>query len=306
MRVSNSSPVDIAGAEHLTRINETWIDFTTDRPGAPQYANQQSDGRARPQFGQFNESLQIGPSVVGGAPALPFIDGSATAGYARWAARILSVNPDTYTGFHLGYLNRPLKVPFWFDNALRLPGVVRDDTVRAFVWEALLRKYNNVDAVNAQTGMFAYHGGSGSISPSVPSFSDPRVGLVGDGADGFRFGSVGCPDGSVATAENQIDANSVQPSGLVNPGLNWFLVKFKYIPAQLGGLPARVACYLDDVLVATFTAIANLPRGRATAATYDFMSLYPFIGMMQPAAVPQRNGLFVAFVHHWADEDLSV
>lgn len=307
MNVRNAGALSIAGAQHLTRISETWIDFTRDRPGDPQYALAQVDGHYTPQYGQFDPNITALGGVVNSGVALPYLEGSATSGYARFAAQALATGLDTHTGFHLGYPNRPMKIPFWSDNALRLASVTKDNTVRAFVWEALIRKWNNVDLVNAFTGMFVFHGGPGSNSPTGVAFTDPRIGLVGDGNTGFRIGSIGCPNGSAASSESQIDAGSVQPSELVNPGLNWFLFKMKFVPAQLGGLPARIACYLDDVLIKTFTdATVNFPRGRSLVATYDYMSLYPYIGMFQPAASPQRNGLLVAFIHHWFDEDLSV
>lgn len=296
----------ISGAEHLTRISETVIDFSLDRPGAPQYAQQQSDGRTLPNYGTWGSTSVGFSGSGGGAQILPFIDGTAVAGYGRWAARCWGVNPDGHYGIWPGNTTRPLKVHFHDAVMPRLPGVTMDRSARAFVIEAILRKYDNASLVNAMTGFFLYHGGQGAISPVGNNFVDPRVGLLGDGATGFRFGSAGCPDGNVSTSESFIDAGSVQPAALIDPGLNFFVVKFKVVPAVLGGLGPQIACYLDDTLIATFTTITNFPRGRALASTYNYMSTYPYIGMFQPAAVAQRNGLFCAKLSYWWDSDLSV
>lgn len=309
MRFTNTKP----GADnpHLTRQQETWIDFTLDRPGAPPYAAQQVDARYYANFGQVDENTVGYGGVVNNAAALPNLELSAPDGYGRWAVALRATGADAYTGIYLGKTNRPMKVPFWSDVAARLNGVTKDNTVRAFVWEALLRKYDDTQLTNAYSGMFLYHGGPGAISPGATNFSDPRIGLVGDGALGFRFGSVGCPFGAPATvAENSIDANSVQPAGLIDPDLNWFLVKMKVVPQQLGGVSAAIYCYLDDTLQASFTVAAtNFPRNRAGVAAgagqQNYGSLYPFIGQQQPAAVAQRCGLYCSFVHYWFDEDLS-
>lgn len=90
----------------------------------------------------------------------------------------------------------------------------------------------------------------------------PRVGLVGDGVTGYRFGSVNAPDGLAAgnNGASDIDAGSVQPASLVNPGTNWFHVRVKMVPPGPGQV-GQVACYLNGVRVVTFSALANLPRG---------------------------------------------
>src|SRR5512135_2209256 len=63
----------------------------------------------------------------------------------------------------------------------------------------------------------------------------PRIGLLGDGALGYRFGSVNAPDGAGAgiNAATDIDVGSVQPSVLVNPGTNWFHVRIKVVPPSM-------------------------------------------------------------------------
>ena len=97
--------------------------------------------------------------------------------------------------------------------------------------------------------------------------SGPKCGLIGDGAGGFRFGSVNAPDGSAVAnplARNAIDANAVQPAELVAPGANWFHVRIKMVPPvpsnnNVGSWEA----YLNNnpTPVARFTTAANFPRG---------------------------------------------
>lgn len=101
-------------------------------------------------------------------------------------------------------------------------------------------------------------GGPGSATLS------PRCGLVGDGAGGYRFGSVNCPLGTAAPAENNatdIDANAVQPQALVAPGANWFHVRIKMIPPTPEVPNGRWEGYLNGVLAATFASPVNFPRG---------------------------------------------
>lgn len=116
-------------------------------------------------------------------------------------------------------------------------------------------------------------GGPGSSSLS------PRVGLVGDGAGGYRFGSVNCPDGTVAPAENAdnaIDANAFQPQALVAPGTGWFHVWVKMIPPTPENPTGRWEARLNGVLVATFSLLANFPRGNQNV-NKNFARLEPVI-----------------------------
>lgn len=95
-----------------------------------------------------------------------------------------------------------------------------------------------------------------------------RCGLLGDGAGGYRFGSVNCPDGQAAgeNAPGDIDAGSIQPAELTNAnlGTNWFHVEIRMIPptpTQGGMWSAR----LNGTLVKIFTdSLVNFPRGSGT------------------------------------------
>lgn len=94
-----------------------------------------------------------------------------------------------------------------------------------------------------------------------PSRTVPRVGILGDGAGGYKYGSVNCPDGGAGTnADNDIDANAVQPADLVAPGTNWWHTRIKLIPATPTS-GAKIACYHNFTLVTTFTLSTNFPRG---------------------------------------------
>src|ERR1043166_6692285 len=116
-----------------------------------------------------------------------------------------------------------------------------------------------------------------SLSSTVP-----RVGLIGDGAGGYRYGSVNCPDGAAAGANAATDrgANSVQPADLVDTGAAWWHMRIKLIPATptTGG---KIACYHNGVLVATFTTTTNMPRGnQAVSSNFNRVqcSIYNFSG----------------------------
>src|SRR3990172_958244 len=122
---------------------------------------------------------------------------------------------------------------------------------------AWLRKEAGGDTSHAK---FTF--GFADMALVAPSALISRVGLIGDGAGGFRFGSVNCPDG-LGEGENgatDIDANSVQPSGLVAPGTNWFHVRIKIVPPT-PTQTARWGAYLNGVLQATYTTSTNFPRG---------------------------------------------
>lgn len=298
MRLTTGPAQSIPGIEHLQRYGETVIDFEYDRGGGGLYVSQQSDQRAVPNFGTKDEQ------IVGWAPfsgsAQP-IDYTSLTGFSARCARILSIAPDIQVGLWPGYANRPLQVQFSDEVMPRLSGVLTDDISRAFVISAILRKYDNVSVVNAQTGFFLVHSGPGS-APAVGAYSDPRVGLFGDGAQGFRFGSIGCPNGIGTYSESAIDAGSVQPSGLVNPGLNFFEVKIKAVPATPAAA-AAVHLYLDGTLIVSYSSLTNLPRGRATNAQYNYANINPVFAAFQPAAVPQRNGLYVRMIrYYWTDD----
>lgn len=128
--------------------------------------------------------------------------------------------------------------------------------------------------------------GDGSDCQSVVGFATtsvtggatkqiPRVGLIGDGAGGYRYGSVNCPDGAAAgnNVATDVDANASQPTDLVAPGTNWWHSRIKLIP-PIATQPGRIACYHNGVLRTTFTTVANFPRGhQAVNDTFNRLQL---------------------------------
>lgn len=132
--------------------------------------------------------------------------------------------------------------------------------------EALFRKLNAGDATDCRCFFgFVY---TRILSPSAQV---TRIGMIGDGALGYGFGSVNCPDGlngGGANAPGDRDANFVQPAGLVTPGTSIWKVGVKLVPptpTQTG----RWGAYLNDVLVATYTTTVNFPRGLSNPAPID-------------------------------------
>jgi len=94
------------------------------------------------------------------------------------------------------------------------------------------------------------------------------VGLLGDGAGGFRFGSLNCPEapgGATQNGETDIDADPFQPAGLVAPGASAFRVDIKMCPPTHLDTVGRIGCYLNGVLQKEYTAEANLPRASRTS-----------------------------------------
>lgn len=116
-----------------------------------------------------------------------------------------------------------------------------------------------------------------------------RIGIMGDGALGFRFGSVNCPDapaGGNDNAATDIDGtNIVQPALLVNPGVNWFHVRVKAIPG-FQGQPGRFGCYLNGRLVAVYTNPVNFPRTSRSAIDVSGGAYWP----IKPAFCAFGNG----------------
>ena len=144
---------------------------------------------------------------------------------------------------------------------------------------AYLRKEAGGDSSHAK---FTF--GFADMALVSPSATIARVGLIGDGAGGYRFGSVNAPDGLGAgeNAASDIDANSVQPSGLVAPSTNWFHVRIKMIPPT-PTQTARWGAYLNGVLQGTFTSNANFPRG-SQATNRNYSNIEPMISYAADAA----------------------
>lgn len=145
----------------------------------------------------------------------------------------------------------------------------------------------------------------------APSGSIARIGLLGDGAGGYRYGSVNCPDGTNA-AQNlatDVDAGAVQPADLAAPGTGWWRAAIKLIPptpTQSG----RWAAYHNGRLVKVFDQLANFPRGyfsgvqindgyraiEAAFGTYDSGG-----GIIVPSSV--RTGIRLVIAEDWSTPD---
>jgi hypothetical protein len=140
-----------------------------------------------------------------------------------------------------------------------IPSSDRFNVGYAIVMEAWMRK-----KLAGDTSDCRYCFGFANNRVVTPSRRMARCGLVGDGAGGYRFGSVNCPDAFVAGAANNapgdIDANAVQPPELVAPGTTWWRVKVKMVPAT-PTTPLRWAGYFNNGAAIPFTNQANIPRG---------------------------------------------
>lgn len=164
---------------------------------------------------------------------------------------------------------------------------------------AWLRKEAGGDASHAR---FTF--GFCDMTITFPSAPVARIGLIGDGVTGFRFGSVNCPDGAVSgdNAATDINANSVAPSELVSPSTNWFHVRIKVVPptpTQTG----RWGAYLNGVLVATFTTNVNFPRGSAST-NRNYANIEPMICNYADAG--QLAGMLFDDLRVTFDEDYTL
>lgn len=163
-----------------------------------------------------------------------------------------------------------LTFPALAGSGVSIPGM-RPPAVEVSAW---LRKKAAGDATHAKRGI-----AFGNNIVMGPSAGVPMCGLFGDGAQGFRFGSINCPDGLGAgeIASNTIDAGSVQPAGLANPGAAPFHVRVKMIPpGPSTGEPGKIATYLNGLHVKTFDTLTNLPRGAGgVSAAREFSGVEP-------------------------------
>lgn len=171
---------------------------------------------------------------------------------------------------------------------------------------AWIRKRVGGDAIGARQ----FFGFSNAVDQNW-SRRIARVGVMGDGAGGFRFGSVNCPAapaGGVENAQNDIDANSVQPSVLVAPGTNWFHVRVKMIPPT-DTIGARFLCFLNGRLAATFANVNNFPRSSRSSidvAEIDYWPIMPTIAAWgNPDGVSQDPGYYLRDVRVRLEEDWS-
>lgn len=136
---------------------------------------------------------------------------------------------------------------------------------------------------------FGFTSASSGIGQSVYNTgTTPSFGLVGDGAGGFRFGSINAPSGGAARVRTYVDANAVQPAVLVNPGTAEFTVGIKFVPALSASQPARFLCYLNRNLVATFADAANFLLGENGSAARDGQGIVPCLLHDADAAASPR------------------
>lgn len=264
-----SAPL-IPGQESLAR-NQEWRLFLN---GVNAGDAQTLNGVVRNMPGGGLTMLRV---LTGVAPGLQFID-------TRRAMLVQSNGAQSSNLAFRPWLNAPNPVLF---SAIFPPVTGPVSTVDyggAWSIEAWVRKLLAGSATHAKTVF-----GFGDNNALAPSATVPRCGLIGDGVLGFRFGSVGCPDGAAAgeTAANAIDANFLQPAELVNPGVNWFHVKVTMFPAT-AVTPGRWAAYLNGRLQKVFDQVANIPRGSAAvnrdyreveATIYSFLDAGPIPGV---------------------------
>jgi hypothetical protein len=191
------------------------------------------------------------------------------------------------------------------DTALALETATPLGVPFATVVGCWLRKANNVNLCTARQG-FGFV--SGGLSPLGQARRVPLVGIYGDGANGFRLGSVHCPDGTAVNdvagvGFNDADAGFVQPSVLLNPGLNWFHVKVKMSPAT-PTTPAAVGIYLDGALKVSFFTSTNFPRG-SNAANNGYQQIES-ICFADFDTVTQLNGWLASEWEQYYDTDLTL
>lgn len=184
-----------------------------------------------------------------------------------------------------------------------LEAVAEAGNAYAYVTQAWLRKNNNVNPCWSRQRFGIAYAGVG-YQVNAEGFSS-HVGVIGDGANGFRCGSINCPDGT-AVANNSAgaaDPGFIQPAALLNPGLSWFHVKVKLVPATPNAPPA-VGIYLDGKLIVSYFTNAHFPRG-SSAVNRDYLNVCAsaFCGF---DAVTQLNGWWVHDWEVWYDTDLSL
>lgn len=139
-----------------------------------------------------------------------------------------------------------------------------------------------------------------------------RIGVMGDGALGFRFGSLNCPDaianGGLDNVANAIDPGSVQPAVLINPGVNWFHVIIKLVPATEGA-SGRWGAYLDGRLVAVFTDAARMPRTSLSGIDVQgsaYWVLAPAFAAFGNGGAAPSPGYYLRDVRVWLDSNLAL
>lgn len=245
LRKGGASAPSLPGSETLARFTE-WRHFLIGL----------NNGDAMT-FNGLTRSLGLAPATMG-----RILGGGTVPTYQnvdqRRAMLIASSGAANSCLAFRPWFNAPCPV-LGFQNAMgQLNGVV-SDVPYAGAWSHMgwLRKLVAGSTTHSKT-TFGF-GDNTILTPSAPI---ARCGLIGDGALGFRFGSVNCPDGLAGgdNAPGDIDANFIQPAELVNPGANWFHVKVTMFPPTPVA-PGKWAAYLNGRLIKVFDLVANLPRG---------------------------------------------
>lgn len=244
---SGTAAAPIPGQESLARFTE-WRHFLIGL----------NNGDAMT-FNGITRNLSTAPATMG-----RILAGGTLPTYQnvdqRRAMLIASSNVANCTLVFRPWINGVCSVLGWQNALAQLAGLVSDVPYPG-AWSimAWIRKLAAGSSTHARTTF-----GFGDNTVLTPSAPIARCGLVGDGLLGFRFGSVGCPDGAAAgdTPAAAIDANFIQPAELVNPGANWFHVKITLFPPTPTA-PGKWAAYLNGRLIKVFDQVANLPRGSA-------------------------------------------
>jgi hypothetical protein len=101
-----------------------------------------------------------------------------------------------------------------------------------------------------------------------------RVGLIGNGSGGYRYGSLNCPDGvnGAANGDSDIDSGGdghFDPADLVTPQTKWWHTRVKLIPAT-PSQAAQIGIYHNGTLVKTITNPLNFPRGSQGSSLANF------------------------------------
>lgn len=264
--------------------------------------------RAEPNLGNTSEIVYPAAGLpIGATPFSPFGDGLVRSYLTADQRRTWNVKPTLVTGAGAFWKNVSTggtlleQVAYFRDTATAVEAASPAGQPFAAVVQAWLRKNNNVDPCTARQFFGWCNGGT---QPIGQSSRVPRVGIFGDGANGFRLGSNNCPDGGGGGAQGLSDADPgfVQPAALLNPGLNWFHIKVKMCPAT-PVLPPKIGIYLDGALQVAFFTLTNFPRGFNTANQgYNQVESIIFTDF----AGVQLNGWHAADWEQYYDTDLTL
>jgi hypothetical protein len=180
------------------------------------------------------------------------------------------------------------------------PSVPKLMAVEFLAW---CRKRTALDATTARVTF-----GFADNTILFPSAEVARIGLLGDGALGYRIGSVNCPIAAavaVQNANNAADANFFAPPELANPGVVPFHIRIKMIPPtpNSGGL---WACWINGRLdpLAVFRNPINFPRGSG-AVDAQWTRIEPSILNYGDAAIAVP-GLMFTDIRVWVHDDLTL